>query len=70
MVTRAATLNKLDKICGRLPESSRIDQGDHASYLVRKKVFLYFINNHHNDGVVEIACKALLGDEITLLAAR
>ena len=67
MLTRVAALNKLDQICGRLPESSRIDQGDHASYLVRKKVFLYFLNNHHNDGIVGIACKALPGDNQRLI---
>ena len=66
-LTRAAILHKLDTICGRLPESSRIDQNDHASYLVRKKVFLYFLNNHHGDGIVGIACKALPGDNQRLI---
>ena len=68
-LSKAAILNQLDQICGRLPESSRIDQGDHASYLVRKKVFLYFLNNHHGDGIVGIACKALPGDNKRLIEA-
>lgn len=65
--TRAAVLNKLDPICARLPESSRVDQNDHASYLVRKKVFAYFLNNHHGDGVIGIAVKALPGDNQLLI---
>ena len=67
MTSRAAVLNKLDAIAARLPESSRVDQNDHASYLVRKKVFVYFLNNHHNDGIVGIACKALPGDNRRLI---
>ena len=67
MSTRAAILNRLDLICSRLPESSRVDQNDHASYLVRKKVFTYFLNNHHGDGVVGIACKPLPGDNQRLV---
>ena len=67
VLTRAAILNKLDAICARLPESSRVDQNDHASYLVRKKVFMYFLNNHHGDGIVGMACKALPGDNQRLI---
>lgn len=67
MLKKAVILNKLDQICSRLPESSRVDQGDHASYLVRKKVFVYFLNNHHGDGIVSVACKALPGDNQRLV---
>ena len=67
MLTTSPILNKLDQICAGLPESTRIDQNDHASYLVRKKVFLYFLNNHHGDGIIGIACKALPGDNQRLI---
>jgi hypothetical protein len=66
---KTSILNKLDKVCSRFPESTRIDQGDHASFVVRKKVFAYFLNNHHGDGIVGIACKALPGDNKRLVAA-
>jgi len=63
----AALLPKLDKICSRLPESVRLDQGSHASFLVRKKPFVYFLNDHHGDGIIGIACKALPGDNQRLI---
>ena len=69
MLTRAAITTKLDQICSRLPESSRLDQNDHASYLVRKKPFVYFLNNHHGDGIIGVACKALPGDNQRLIAS-
>ena len=47
----------------------RLDQASHASFLVRKKVYLYFLNNHHEDGIVGIACKALPGDNQRLIAS-
>ena len=64
-----ALLANLAKIVAKLPETIREDQGSHASFLVRKKVFAYFLNNHHNDGIVSIACKALPGDNKSLVAA-
>ena len=63
-----ALIKKLGQICMRLPEAARIDQGDHASFLVRKKVFAYFLNNHHGDGIVCVACKVLPGDNSRLIA--
>ena len=66
---KASILTKLDKICTSLPEATRVHQGDHASFLVRKKVFVYFLNNHHGDGIVGIACKALPGDNQRLIAS-
>jgi phosphoribosylglycinamide formyltransferase-1 len=63
----AALLNKLDPICSRLPETVRLDQAGHASFLVRKKPYAYFLNNHHGDGIMGIACKALPGDNQRLI---
>ena len=51
-----------------LPEASRELQGDHASFRVRKKVFAYFLNNHHGDGIVSVCCKVLPGDNAVLVA--
>jgi predicted DNA-binding protein (MmcQ/YjbR family) len=63
-------LARLTKICLALPETTRRDSGDHAVFLVRKKVFAYFLNNHHGDGIVSIACKALPGDNTVLQRAQ
>jgi predicted DNA-binding protein (MmcQ/YjbR family) len=41
--------------------------GDHASFRVRKKVFAYFLNNHHGDGIVSVCAKVLPGDNQRLV---
>ena len=64
-----ARLVKLTKIATALPETSRKLMGDHASFLVRKKIFAYFLNNHHGDGIVSICGKALPGDNTVLVAS-
>ncbi|MBZ5602149.1 MAG: MmcQ/YjbR family DNA-binding protein [Acidobacteriia bacterium] len=55
-------LARLTKITLALPEATREIHGDHASFRVRKKVFAYFLNNHHGDGIVSITGKTLPGD--------
>jgi len=63
-------LPRLSKICLALPEATQQPCGDYVSYLVRKKTFAYFLNNHHGDGIVSIACKALPGENTALAAAQ
>ena len=63
-------LTRLSKICLALPEATRQDSGSHAAFLVRKKTFAYFLNDHHGDGIVSVACKALPGDNAALAAAQ
>jgi len=55
-------LARLTKICLALPEASREIMKSHAAFRVRKKVFAYFLNNHHGDGIIAVTCKALPGD--------
>ena len=62
-------LAKLTKICLALPEATRRTHGSHAAFLVRKKVFAYFLYDHHGDGIVGVACKVLRGDNERLVAA-
>jgi predicted DNA-binding protein (MmcQ/YjbR family) len=63
-------LTRISKICLALPEATRQDMGGHASFLVRKKTFAYFLNNHHGDGIVSVACKVLHGDNAALATAQ
>ena len=44
-----------------------MDHGSHARFLVRKKTFAYFLNNHHGDAIVSICCKVLSGDNAALV---
>ena len=63
-------LERLTKICLALPEADRQISGQHASFLVRKKVFAYFLNDHHGDGIVSVTGKVLPCDNVALAAAQ
>jgi predicted DNA-binding protein (MmcQ/YjbR family) len=62
-------LVRLTKICHALPQTEREVQGLHASFKVKKKVFAYFLNDHHGDGIVGVTCKVLPGDNAALIKA-
>jgi predicted DNA-binding protein (MmcQ/YjbR family) len=63
-------LKKLSEICLALPQAEREDQGSHATFRVRKKVFAYYLNDHHGDGIVSICCKSLPGDNERLISSN
>lgn len=44
--------------------------GQHAGFLVRKKTFAYYLDNHHGDGIVGVWCKVLAGDNAALIASN
>ena len=62
-------LLRFTKICLKLPEATRQRHADYASFVVRKKIFAYYLENHHNDGIVAVTCKVLPGDNAALAAA-
>jgi hypothetical protein len=59
-----ARLREITRLCQRLPEVERTLQGDHASFRVRGKVFAYFLNDHHGDGIVSVCCKSAMAEHI------
>ena len=61
---------RVGKICLALPEASREVKGDHHIFSVSKKVFAYFLNNHHGDGIVSLCCKVGPGDNQLLVNAQ
>jgi phosphoribosylglycinamide formyltransferase-1 len=63
-------LVRLTKICLALPGATRECKGSHAGFSIGKKTFAYFLNDHHGDGIVSVACKALPGENIALAAAQ
>jgi predicted DNA-binding protein (MmcQ/YjbR family) len=63
-------LVRLTKICLAPPQATRWYNGQHAGFLVRKKTFAYFLNDHHGDGIVAINCKLLPGDNKALVSAQ
>jgi predicted DNA-binding protein (MmcQ/YjbR family) len=60
----ARGLKEVTRICLALPEAERNARGDHADFRVRGKVFAYYLNNHHGDGIVSVCCKAALGEAV------
>ncbi len=67
-LTRAAgkRLQKLISICGSLPEVAVAvigRQGEHRSFIVRKKIFGYYTFDHHGDGREALLCKAPAGEQ-------
>jgi hypothetical protein len=63
-----ARLTRLTGICLALPEAECQRRGDHASFLVRKKTFAYYLSNHHGDGIVSVCARVLPGDNAALVA--
>jgi predicted DNA-binding protein (MmcQ/YjbR family) len=57
-------LTKLTAICLALPEAVRGTRGNHADFRVRKRVFVYFLNDHHGDGIVSVCCKSADGENV------
>ena len=63
-------LTRCTEIALALPEAGREIHNSHATFLVRKRPFAYFLNNHHGDGIVAVACKVLPGENAALVEAQ
>jgi len=50
-------LAKLTAICAALPNVEEDRDLRHATFRIRKKVFAYFLDNHHGDGIVSVCVK-------------
>jgi phosphoribosylglycinamide formyltransferase-1 len=57
-------LAKVSDICLALPSAERSVHGSHATYRVRGKVFAYFLDDHHGDGIVSVCVKSELGENV------
>jgi predicted DNA-binding protein (MmcQ/YjbR family) len=44
--------------------------GDHAAFTVRKKKYVYFLNDHHGDGIVSVCFRTQSGQSEALLATE
>ena len=63
-------LDRVSEICMALPGTECERNGSHATYRARKKVFAYFLDNHHGDGIVALACRVNPGDNDALVRAQ
>ena len=51
-------LRRVTGLCLALPAAECTRSGDHATYRVRGKVFAYFLDDHHGDGIVSVCVKS------------
>ena len=61
---------RLVEICRSLPESDYETVGDgHIAFRVRKKIFAYYLFDHHGDGMIAFCCKSSLSEQRRLIRA-
>ena len=55
---------QLIEICETLPEITHQEVGDgHMAFKVRKKIFAYYLFDHHGDGMIAFSCKSTLSEQ-------
>jgi len=60
--------NRLVKICESLPEvTSEVAGEAHLAFRIRKRIFGYYLFDHHGDGVIGFTCKSSLSEQRRLL---
>jgi len=56
------------KICEAFPEVSSELAGDqHMAFRIRKRIFAYYLFDHHGDGMVAFTCKSNLSEQRRLV---
>jgi hypothetical protein len=63
-------LDRFSTLCLALPGAERELEGRHATFRVKKKVFAYFLDNHHGDGIVAACVKGDKRANAKLVAAE
>ena len=59
---------RLIEICGTLPEVNYETVGDsHIAFRIRKKIFAYYLFDHHDDGIIAFCCKSNLSEQRRLV---
>ena len=59
---------RLVKICEAFPEVRVEPGGDgHLSFRIRKRIFAYYLFDHHADGMIAFTCKSSLSEQRRLI---
>lgn len=59
---------RLVETCASLPEVSHEVVGDsHIAFRIRKKIFAYYLFDHHGDGLIAFCCKSNLSEQRRLI---
>lgn len=60
----AGRRKRLVALCRTLPEAEAERAGaQHLAFKVRKKIFAYYVYDHHGDGRIAVLCKAPQGEQ-------
>lgn len=62
-------LRRVRRICLSLPETTEKLSHGEPTFFVRRKVFVMFANNHHNDGHIAIWLPVAPGSQAALVSA-
>ena len=60
----AGKRDRVRALCERLPHVEHSATREHDTYRVRGKVFAYFLDNHHGDGIVSVCVKSERGENV------
>lgn len=63
-------LERVKRMALALPEASAEDFADYTSFKVRKRVFGYWLDNHHGDGRQALVVKAAPGENEFLVLSE
>jgi predicted DNA-binding protein (MmcQ/YjbR family) len=55
---------RVTQICRALPSVEEQNHAGHTIYRVRGKVFAYFLDDHHGDGIVSVCAKSERGENL------
>src|SRR5262249_51510749 len=59
---------RLVEMCQSLPEMIHESVGDdHIAFRVRKKIFAYYLYDHHGDGIIAFCCKSSQSEQRRLV---
>ena len=59
---------RLVEICQAFPEVGLEQVGDgHIAFRIRKRIFAYYLFDHHSDGVIAFTCKSSLSEQRRLV---
>ena len=59
---------RLVNICESLPEVSVEVAGEsHLAFRIRKRIFGYYLFDHHGDGIIALTCKSSLSEQRRLV---
>ena len=59
---------RIIEICGSLPETNHEVAGaEHIAFRIRKKIFAYYLFDHHGDGIIAFCCKSSLSEQRRLV---